>query len=335
MGIATIIEQAVDTMLNTFVSTKSAALCGALTPIAVAGVSLYVMFMGYAIMRGDASDSFQVFFWKVVKISFVCTLALGGGAYQTHVVEFLTGIQGVFFDALGAGATIGGVVDNMGEPYDKLSTALWSEATTGMVPNLSLVFAAILVIVSQAILFVIGLGMYLLAKVAMALVLAIGPAFVLCAMWPVTQKYTEAWIGQVLNYGLLMVLIGTAISLLTSLASQFAQHVLDNLGSTAIMTDCAALLLCSGALAVVMLNVNQIASALAGGVSISGLGREIGRALMNRGGSSTPSGAGGRTGGVLEGTGSGSSAAASGGSGAAAPAPLYQRNVLDNLRRAA
>ena len=102
--------------------------------------------------------------------------------------------------------SIGALVDNLAQPYNDLGEALWTRAVPAgllSLPSFSLIFAAALVAIAQFFLFVIGLGMYLLAKVALALVLAVGPAFILCGMFPGTQRYAESWIGQALNFALL------------------------------------------------------------------------------------------------------------------------------------
>lgn len=343
MGIATSVETAIDTLLNNFVSTKSAALCSALVPLALTGVTIYIILMGWAIMRGEAHDSFHTAVWKLFKISMIAGVALSAGEFQGSVVDGIQGIQGAFVSAFGNSNTIGGLIDNMAQPYDDLGTQLWSEAVTGVFPNFSLVAAAALVALAQAFLFIVGLGMYLLAKVALALVLAVGPAFIFCSMFPATQRFTESWIGQALTFVLVNVLIGGSIAMLTSFASQFAAHIQANVGNTAIIKDCMALLLVSGSLGVVMLNVPTIASALSGGASVSGIGKEIGRKAMEMMGgerSPSPNKAGGS---IAEGgAGSSSSSSSSSSAGGASAAgsgggnqPLYQRNVLDNIRRSA
>lgn len=329
MGIATAIETAIDGLLNTFVASKSAALCSALVPVAITGVTIYIMIIGYAVVRGEAHDSLHTILWKLFRISMIAGVALSAGEFQGTVVDGINGIQGAFVQAFGNATTIGGLVDNMAQPYDDLGQQLWSEAVTGFWPNFSLLVAAGMVAIAQAFLFIIGLGMYLLAKVALALVLAVGPAFIFCAMFPATQKFTESWFGQALNFVFLNVFIGASISMLTSFASQFAAHIQGNVGNTAIMKDTMALLLVSCSLGVVMLNLNTIASALSGGASISGVGRELARYIMNRGASGPKTGGGG---GFIQGqTGGGSSTGAASGSSQL----LYQRNVIDNIRRAA
>ena len=184
MGLATAIETKIDTLLNTFVTNASSSLCSALVPVALTGATIYLILMGWAIARGEAQDSFHTFLVKSAKMAFVAALALGGGEYQGSVVDGITGIQGAFTQAFGNVGSIGGMIDNMSVPYDALGSAYYSRAMSAgsFIPDLTLLIAAAMISIAQAALFIIGLGLYLIAKVALALVFAVGPAFVLCAM---------------------------------------------------------------------------------------------------------------------------------------------------------
>jgi type IV secretion system protein VirB6 len=347
MGIATKLEAAIDLMLNTYVSGVSSTLCSDLTPVAISGFTIYLLLMGFAVMRGQTQDSVQTIAWRCAKVGFICGLALSAGDYNNLAVGGIQGIQGVFTNAFGGVPSIGALIDNMSAPYDALGQSLYSQATTGFMPNFSLLLAAGMVAIAQAVLFVVGLGLYLLAKVTLALTFAIGPAFILCAMFPATQRFTESWLGQALNSVMLNVLIAASITMLTSFASQFAQAVQNNLGTSALVNDIMALLLVSGSLAVVMLNFNSIAGALAGGASISGIGRDIYRGVSDMlrrspkpaepaaagGAINNTSGAGGGYRIPQYGTGAANSSPYSYGNSGAIP--LYQRNVMDNIRKAA
>ncbi|MDB0516277.1 type IV secretion system protein [Ralstonia solanacearum] len=347
MGIATIAEQAVDGLLATFVTSKSAAVAGMLTPVAITGVTIYIMVMGYAVMRGEAQDSLHTVLWKWFKISFIAGIALSAGEYQGTVIEAVTGVQGAITSAFGANS-LGGVIDNALAPYEALGNALWSESTTGTIPNFALLAAAGMVSCAHFFIVLVALGMYLMAKISLAMVLAVGPIFILCAMFPATQRFTEQWIAQAVQFSLVNGLLAAAISMLYTISQQFANHVQTNTGNTQVMTDTLMLLGITAALCVVVLNIQGIASALSGGVGLQGIGRELGQQamrLMQRGGSSKrstnnqisntggSSSAGNSSGGY--GGGSSSPAAAGGGaSGGHDYVPLYQRNVLDNIRRA-
>ena len=316
MGIATAAEGAIDTLLTGFVSSKSAALCSALVPVATTALTIYLIMLGFAIIRGEATDPVHTILWNFLKIAFVTGLALSAGEYQSSVVNGINGITGAFLTAFSGSTTLGGMLDSAAQPYIDLGNQLWQRGMTPTFPDLSLLAAAAIVAVAQAVLFIIGLGMYLLAKVALALGLAIGPAAILCAMFPATQRFTEAWLGTVLTYVMSMVLVGVIVSMLTDLASQFAQQVEANSMSSQLLTDVVALLVLSVCMAVIMLNVPSIAAQLAGGASISGVGRDVGRGLMKflNSEKKDPKPSGG-----------GSVEKASGGGGGGQITPLYRR----------
>ena len=354
MGIATSLETAVDLLLNNYVVAKSAAVSAAIAPVALTGVTVYVLLMGYAIMRGEAHDSLQTFIWRCVKIAFVAGLAFSD--FQGLVVGLVNGVQGDLAQALSGASSLGVLIDNVEQPYIALQTALWDQALpTGLsiLPSFSLVFAAVLVAIAQFFLFIVAFGMYLLAKVALALVLAVGPAFILCAMFPATQRFAESWLGQALNFALLNVLIAASISMLTQFVQDFATRITGAVDAVGILTDVASLVMATGALAVVLLNLERLSSALAGGVAIQGIGRDIGRALSGR---IAVGAAQSRSGGQIEGS-SGSGGEVSGGGGGgggsrsaaprlAAPAPgggqadsaiggtvdAYQQHVQEQIR---
>lgn len=346
MGIATELETSMDHLLNNYITAKSAAFCSMLIPVALTGATIYIFTMGWAIMRGEASDPLHTAIMKFFKIAIIAGIALVPGEYQSKVVESVQGIQGAMIQGFSGAATIGGMVDDMAKPFDELGRELMSLATLdAYFPDLSLLAAAAIVSLAEAFLFVVGLGLYMLAKVGLTLVLATGPVFILCAMFPATQKFTESWIGQALSFVFLNALIAGCISMLTSFASQFAGEIHAKVGTTAIIKDTLSLLIVSVSLGVVMLNLNTLASALGGGASISGIGRDIGRGAMKllskkskpepkpEGGEIKPQGQdGGGRGGRRDGA---YNPGGQEGGGSGGSRPLYQRNVLENIRRAA
>lgn len=62
----------------------------------------------------------------------------------------------------------------------------------------------------------IGYVVSLYARLALAIVLAIGPIFIALAMFQSTRRFTEAWIGQLVNFVILQVLVAAVGSLLIS-----------------------------------------------------------------------------------------------------------------------
>lgn len=334
MGIAQEVEAAIDGLLGTAVSSKSAALCTALAPIALTGATIYLIVMAFAIARGDGGDPVHTIVWKSLRMAFIAGIALSAGTYQTNLIEGTAALESALIESMSGMQSVGALIDEFAKPFDELGVQLWNQAVVGFWPNFGLMAAAGAVAIAECFIFCLGLGFYLLAKVALAIVLAVGPAFFLCAMWPATEKYTESWIGQVLNYVVLKVLVATSIVMLTSFVSQYAAHISTTPDTANVISATTSLLLCCGALGVVMLNLPQVAAALSGGVSIAGIGRTVGRALLDQMNKpkkekQPPSGknAGGDT-------------LPRGGKYSTGPlppprTPLFQRNTIERLRKAA
>lgn len=271
MSFATEIEQAADVLLDGFVTQKSADLASALTPVAFVGFSLYIIVLGYGAARGQLRDPLMAPLGKFMRFAIVATLALMAGQYQSLAVDGLRGIESGLIGALSGTSTVGAAIDTFMVPFNELSRIMGQELSEQMVPDLLLLLTMGIVVAAEVIIVGIGLGYYLLAKIALALLFAIGPAFILCAAFPPTQRYTESWLGQVLNFILLNVLIVGAFTLVATLAEQFAHSVLSTYSQGGqILRDAIALLILCASLAILMLNLSAIAMGLAGGVALGG-----------------------------------------------------------------
>lgn len=347
MGIATFLETSIDKILLGFISTKSAALCSALIPLALTGTSVYIIMMGWAVMRGEAADPLHTLLWKWFKISLVAGIALSAGEYQGTVVEAISAIPGILTQAFGNANTVGAMVDNAADPLIALASQLMGEATTYGIPNVSLLASAALVACAEAFMFVVGLGIYIVAKVTLALLLAVGPIFILCLMWPAAQSKFEGWLGATLGFAFLQGMVGAAIGMLYNIVTKVALKVNTTAGVANILDDTLGLFVIVITLCVVILSLPTIASQITGGSTVQGLGQMAGRAIgnwLNRSSNDgkpeptpkndienkTPNGDQNQNG-----NGNGNGNNNSGNRGGGATAPLYQRHVLDNIRKGA
>lgn len=328
MGLAKQLDAAIDLLLSDFVTSKSAMICSALVPIALAGVTIYLILIGFSVARGDSDGYFRTTLWKVFRISVILGIALNVGEYQTFVINGLDSLGAGILEAMSGMTSLAEQLDDAVRPFYELGQQFWSDATTGFWPNFALLFAAALVSIAQTFLFSVALGFYILAKVALALTLAIGPIFILCAIWPSTQNYAENWLGQTLNYILLKVLVSASIVMLTSFASQFAAHIAATKDTANVVNASAALLICCVVLAIVILRHPELATALVGGASISGIGRTIVRTLLRTLQPSSPKEPKANTNAINRIVGTQNSTKNS----IRPPTPLYHRHTLEQLR---
>lgn len=332
MGIATAVDDTLTVALNDYVTRYSAALCDALQPIAVATVTIYLLFQGWAIARGHTTDTLPTLLMRAFRIAFIASIALVGGTYQDLVTGTIVGIQNALIQALSTSPNMGAFLDNVYEPYLALGSRLMTQGTTGFFPIWGLICASLLAMGAGIITLILGLGYYILAKVALTLLFAVGPVFILCAMFPSTQRFAESWLGQTLNYVMLSVLVAAAIGMVTQFGSEQARRILANPDMSNVLMSVAVLDIAVGGLLIVLLNLNNIATALTGGITLSGVGREVAGLTMRILGPSAARGmAMGRSAPPAGG------AIGYGGPGAALPAlprtPLYARAVQQYAQR--
>jgi len=255
MGMATYIEQSVNNALDHYVVTSSDAVIAVLTPVAVTAVTLYVMWSGFQVARGDVQEPVTALVWRWFRVALITGLTLNGLQYRSLVKEGLDGIQEAFASAFGGVLSMGGTIDQMADPFTTLMETLFTEASSGLVPQFSLFIAGAICATASIVMAFVAMGVFLVAKVSLALLLAVGPAFIFCAMFPVTQRYAENWLSSSLVAVFTNVLIMAVITFLASLLRNACLHVLSVYSTTSILADVVGLLFLSITAAYVLLHV--------------------------------------------------------------------------------
>jgi type IV secretion system protein VirB6 len=121
--------------------------------------------------------------------------------------------------------------------------------------------------------------MFLLAlgKIALSILIAMGPIFLALLFFESTKRFFEAWIAQLSNYAFLTILAVLVAALMLQVITQAAQAAAANGGNIQISD---ALKVCAAA-ALTFLILKQVPSmsqGLASGIALSGFGA-IGNAL--------------------------------------------------------
>src|SRR6185437_9287141 len=277
MGMATYIEQSVNNALDHYVVTYSDAVIAVLTPVAVTAVTAYVMWTGFQVVRGDVQETVSALVWRWFRVAIIAGLALNGPQYRSLVKEGLDGIQEAFASAFAGALSMGGTIDQMANPFTTLMETLFGEASSGLMPQFSLFIAGGICAAASIVMAFVAMGIFLVAKVSLALLLSVGPAFILCAMFPVTQRYTEHWLTSALVAVFSNVLIMAVITFLASLLRTACVNILNAYSTASILADVVGLFFLSVTAAYVLLHVSSLAASLAGGLSLGNPGGDATR----------------------------------------------------------
>ena len=211
----TYVDGQLDTFLNARLNDVIAQIVG---PLRIALV-LYVILYGIAILRGAISEPFTDFAVRSVKLGFIYSLATTP-AYSAWVTQPLFH---VLPDTL-AQAISGSTTSNIGASFDKflgyggaLSDKISHGATISSMGDYAIAGVVFVVTILATAL---GFGVAMIAKVALALLVALGPVFIACALFNTTRRYFFGWLSQAVNYLVLFALIITVFEMVLALVQQ-------------------------------------------------------------------------------------------------------------------
>lgn len=129
----------------------------------------------------------------------------------------------------------------------------------------------------------VGVAYLLMAKVALSILAGLGPLFIVALIFPATERFFNLWLGQVLNYILLVVLYAAAFGFMMSIFKGYMEQTkMDGLMNVACTVGGVGIL--SFSMLIVLRQLPSMAASLAGGAALS---FERGRRLdkqMERGG---------------------------------------------------
>ena len=209
----------VDGRLDTFLGERAAAMLAEVEGPLRAALILYVLLYGFAILRGSISEPVMDFAVRSLKLTFVFMLATTP-AYSTYVTQPL-------FHALPEALTraVGGTgVSDVGAAFDQFFSraAYLAEKISQDASAIDFgpwILAAAVYLVG-ALAAALGFGVVMIAKVALALLVALGPIFIACALFDATRRFFFGWLAQAVNYLVLFALILVIFQLVLSLVSQ-------------------------------------------------------------------------------------------------------------------
>jgi type IV secretion system protein VirB6 len=254
----TFIDGKLDQFLGTGADRVVAEIAG---PMRLALV-LYILLFGIAIVRGAISEPVMDFAVRSLKLAAIYFLATSS-AYGDWVTQPL-------FHALPdtlARAISGATGGDAGTAFDQffrhaafLGEKLADKAT--LTDWLPLIVSGSVFVVG-ALAAALGFGIALLAKVALALLVALGPIFVGCALFESTRRYFFGWLSQAVNYLILFALIIAVFQLILALVGD--QWATIN-GQDPMTGGLAFIALCLLG-AIFFLQTPAIAAGIAGGAS--------------------------------------------------------------------
>jgi len=238
----------------------------------VVGFVVFVAMWGYLMMFGRVQEPLQDGVFRIIRIGGIMALGLTVGTYMGVVVTFLQqGPEHISAVVSGAGGTSADTLDALFSQVFAVSKAAWEKGGV-LDGNFGLYLIALIVLVIGSGLTLFVAFLILLAKLMTTVLLGIGPLFIICLLFKVTQRFFESWIAMVSNFGLLLVLASSVGTLMTSLAQTYIDKLAPNeaaAADAANLGDAAMLCLVFALCILVVRQVPSVAAALGGGIALA------------------------------------------------------------------
>lgn len=256
--------------LASYISVHAAQLAAAIEPAAVTAAVIYVMLWGYLQLRGQVDEPVTTAAVRILKLIVVFGVGLRLWMYHDVIVA-------TFFDAptqlaaslVGASDPIA-TIDAIWDRGGSVAGALWDRGGV-LSGDVGFYIAGAVVYLLTGFVTLYTMFLLALARVALAVLLAVGPLFIVLALFDATRRYFEAWIHELSNYALVTLLTVLVAALLLDLVQAYASQTAGR-GAAIVTVDALNLALAAGLVILVLRQVLPIAARLAGGLALSGFG---------------------------------------------------------------
>ncbi|WP_232073580.1 type IV secretion system protein [Variovorax sp. RA8] len=204
---------------------------------------------------------------RILVLGIVLGLGLRLWTYNDVAVDtFTRGPDQLAAAVLGSPKTIS-MVDQIWIDGNLVAEQLLSKGSV-LNANFAYYLAGFLVYLLVGLTVVLTAFLLALSKVALALILALGPMFIVLLLFDATKRFFEAWVAQLANYALVTIVATLAAALLLSVLRSYTNNAV-SLGGAITIAEGARVCIASALVFLVMRQVMSIAAGLASGIALS------------------------------------------------------------------
>src|ERR1700731_3671853 len=209
-------------MLLTYIGTNTAKIAALLSPAIAMLATVYVMVWGYLQLTGKIEEPFGTGVKRIILLVVILGGALNLWLYNDLIID-------TFFRAPGelAAGVIGaydsvGIVDQIIFSGGDAASLLIQKG--GLFNgDFSYYFAGFAVYLIVGLTAIYAMFLLTLSKIALSILLALGPLFIALLLFETTKRFFEAWIAQMANYAVVTILMVSVAALMMCLGTSAAQ----------------------------------------------------------------------------------------------------------------
>lgn len=257
-----------------YTQAASSQLAGAIGGIAIAAVTMFIAVYGALVIAGKIQQPFQDFILKAAKWAIICAVALNVGNYTLYVADAVTGLESGLVTALrapgapaGSSSTYEQLDESIGQANELVRECFDKAGEKNMITEagalLGWLAAGLIIGAGIVIFFFVGGAIIICAKFLLAIMLGIGPLFVLALLHPATAGFFDRWLGQTLTYVFTVVLVAVVMSLGVTVFDTAIERT--KLDENEALFMALQILFCGLILSYVTMQIGSLAAGISGG----------------------------------------------------------------------
>lgn len=257
-------------ILATYIGNNTARVAATLEPAIVTLGTIYVMVWGYLHLTGKIEEPFVAGLKRIIVLAVVLGCALQLWLYNTVIVD-------TFFNAPGQlAAGVVGAYDSV-SVVDQIifaggdAAALLIQKGGVFEGDFSYYIAGFAVYLIVGLTAIYTIFLLALSRIALSVLLALGPLFIALLLFATTKRFFEAWVAQLANYALITILTVLVAALMMTLISTAATQAANSGGGIQI-AQAVRVCMAAGLTFLVMRQVMPMAAGLASGLALSSFG---------------------------------------------------------------
>lgn len=257
-------------ILANYIGDNTARMAAVLEPMIVTLAILYVVIWGYLHLVGKIEEPFITGVKRLVVLAAILSTSLSLWLYNSVIVD-------TFFNApTQLAATMVGGVDSV-SIIDRIMF-LGGDAAYLLIQkggifdgDFSYYLAGFSVYLIVGLTAIYTIFLLTLSRIALSVLLALGPLFIAFLFFETTKRFFESWIAQMANYGFISILTVLMSALMLRVVSVAAEGAAATGGGIEIV-DAVRVCMAAGLTFLVMRQVMPMAAGLASGLALSTFG---------------------------------------------------------------
>ena len=204
-----------------FVASNLRIIITAITPIVALGLTMSLMVDGLYMLVRPTGEPLGYLFRKFVRWAIIISIASAGGWYQKSLADVALKTPDEFASILildgekGDQKTqIASTIDKALERGIRTAQTAFDNASVFSGPGLASLVLAVVVALCTVLMCGVGAGFILMAKFLLGITVCFGPIFIFCLLFKSTAGLFARWLGTIINYGLVTVLLSAVFGMM-------------------------------------------------------------------------------------------------------------------------